>query len=82
MTRKIDLVVLLLLSFVCLVTVNVLWLFFIVPWVGMYCVIEVFPDQTHLLYSVVYSVFIVFPIVCKGCCFVVQYCLFFLVFLV
>ena len=32
----------------CLVTVNVLWLCFMVPWIGLLCVIEVFPDHTHL----------------------------------
>ena len=45
-------VALLLLSFGCLVTVNILWLFLTVPWVGMQCVIVVFPDHTHLLSDV------------------------------
>ena len=27
----------------------ILWLFFAVPWVGLQCVIVVFPDNTHLL---------------------------------
>ena len=31
-------------------TVSVLWLFLTVPWVGMQCVIVVFPDHTHLLF--------------------------------
>ena len=44
-----ELVALLLLSNGCLVTINVLWLL-TVPWVGMYCVIVVFPDHTHLLF--------------------------------
>ena len=35
LTRKRELVALLLLSFVCLVTVNVLLLFRTVPWVGL-----------------------------------------------
>ena len=39
--RKRELAVLLLLSFRCLVTVNVLWLFLTVPWVGLQCIIEV-----------------------------------------
>ena len=47
--RKRKLVTLLLLSFECLVTVNVPWLFLIVSWVGLQCVIVVFPDHTHLL---------------------------------
>ena len=38
-----------LLSVGCLVTVNVLWLFLTVPWVGLQCVIVVFPDRTHFL---------------------------------
>ena len=48
-TRKRELAVLLKSSFLCLVTVNVLWLFLTVPWVGLQCVIVVFPDRTHLL---------------------------------
>ena len=43
------LVVLPLLSFGCLVTVNVLHLFLGVPRVGLHFVIVVFPDHTHLL---------------------------------
>ena len=50
LTRKRELVALLLLSLGCLVTVNVLWLFLMVPWVGLHCVIVVFPDHTHLLF--------------------------------
>ena len=46
--RKRELVALLLLSFGCIVTVNNLWLFLTVPWVGLQCVIVVFPDHTHL----------------------------------
>ena len=48
--RKRELVALLLLSYGRLVTVNVLWLFLTVPWVGLQCVIVVFPDHTHLLF--------------------------------
>ena len=38
----------LLLSYRCNVTVNVLRLFLTVTWVGLQCVIVVFPDHTHL----------------------------------
>ena len=47
--RKGKLIALLLLAFGCLVAVNVLWLFLMVPWVGLQFVIVVFPDHTHLL---------------------------------
>ena len=30
---------------------SVLWLFLTLPWVGLQCVIVMFPDQTHLLIS-------------------------------
>ena len=46
--RKSKLVDLLLLSYRCIVTINVLWLFLTVPWVGLQCVIVVFPDHIHL----------------------------------
>ena len=49
--RKRELVALLLLSYICLVTVNVLLPFFTVPWVGLQCVIVVFPDHTHLRFN-------------------------------
>ena len=48
---------LLLLSYRCFVTVNVMWLFLMVPCVGLQCVIVVYPDHTHLLFSKL-----------KGCC--------------
>ena len=48
---KRELVALLLLSYGCLVTVNVLWVFLTAPWVGLQCVIVVFPDHTHFLAS-------------------------------
>ena len=48
MKWKRELVDLLLLSYGCLVTVNGLWLFLTVPWVGLQCVIMVLPDHTHL----------------------------------
>ena len=45
-------VALLLLSFVCLVTVNGLYLLVTVLWVGLQFVIVVFLDHTHLLFVV------------------------------
>ena len=38
-----------LLSHPCLAILYVLWLFLTVPWVGLQCVIVVFPDHTRLL---------------------------------
>ena len=38
-----------LLSHPCLAILYVLWLFLIVPWVGLQCVIVVFSDHTRLL---------------------------------
>ena len=35
------------LSFCCLVSVNVLWLSLTLLWVGLQCVLVVFPDHTH-----------------------------------
>ena len=32
--------------------VRVLWLFLTMPWVGLHCVIVVFPDHTHLLFDI------------------------------
>ena len=49
--RKRELVSLLLLSCGCLAAVEVLRLFLTVPWVGLRCVIVVFPDHTHLLFA-------------------------------
>ena len=46
--RKRELVALLLLSCECLVAVNDLCLFLAVLWVGLQCVVLVFPDNTHL----------------------------------
>ena len=40
--RKRKLVALLLLSYRCIVTINVLWLFLTVPLIGLQCVIVVF----------------------------------------
>ena len=47
--RKRKLFALLLLSYRCIVSINVLWLFLMVPWIGLQYVIVVFPDQTYLL---------------------------------
>ena len=47
--RKKKLIALLLLSYGCIVTINGLWLFLTVPWVGLQYMIVVFPDHTHLL---------------------------------
>ena len=49
--RKRKLVVLLLMPYRCIVTINILWLFLMVPWVGLQYVIVVFPDHTHLLFK-------------------------------
>ena len=49
LTRTRELGAMLLLSFGCLVTVNILWLFLTVPWVGLQSVIVVFPDHTDEL---------------------------------
>ena len=45
--RKRKLVAFLLLSYRCIVTMKVMWLFLTVPWVGLQYVIVVFPDHTH-----------------------------------
>ena len=47
---KRELVALLSLSSWCLVIV--VWLFLVVPWVSLQFVIVVFPDHTHLLFSI------------------------------
>ena len=39
------------LSYSCIVTINVLWAFLTVPWVGLQYVIVVFPDHTYLLFT-------------------------------
>ena len=44
--RKNKLVALLLLSYKCIVTIIVLWLFLTMPWFGLQCVIMVFSDHT------------------------------------
>ena len=50
LTRKRELVAVLLMSFRCIITVIVLWLVHTVPWICLQCVIVVFPDHTHLLF--------------------------------
>ena len=45
--KKRKLVALLLLSYRCIVFINVLWLFLTAPWVGLQCEIVVFPDHTN-----------------------------------
>ena len=55
LTRKSGLFALLLFSFVCLVTVNVRWLFLTVPWVGLRCVIGGFLD--HLLNPTIFILY-------------------------
>ena len=47
-----EVVAFLLLSFRCLVTVDVLWLFSMLLCVGSQFVIMVFPDHTHLLFDI------------------------------
>ena len=49
---KRKLVALLLLSYRCIVTINVLWLLLTVPWVGLQYLIVVFPGHTHLPFDV------------------------------
>ena len=51
LTRNRELVALLLLPFRCLVTINILWLFLMVPWFGLLCVIVIFPYHTDLLFT-------------------------------
>ena len=48
---KRKLVALLLLSYRCIVSINVRWLFLTVPLVVLQCVIVVFPDHTQLLFG-------------------------------
>ena len=48
--KKEELVYLLLLSYICIVTVNVLWLFLTAPWVGLQCVITTRHIRTSILW--------------------------------
>ena len=45
--KKRKLVTLLILSYRCIVSINVLWLFFTVPWDGLQYVNLLFPDHTY-----------------------------------
>ena len=54
--RKRKLVALLLLSYRCIVTINVWWLFLNVTWVGLQCVTVVFLDHTHLFCETIHSI--------------------------
>ena len=60
LTRKRELVALLVLCFGCIVSVYVLWLFLMVPCVGLQFVIVVFPCHTHLPFDDNYLVFLPF----------------------
>ena len=60
LSRKRELVALLLMSFARLIALNSLRLFLAVPWVGLKCVVVVSPDNTHLLVYVWESA-------CLGC---------------
>ena len=48
-----------LLSYGCLVTVDVLSSFLTVPRVGLQCVIVIFPDHTHLLFFSLITIYYV-----------------------
>ena len=50
MIRQRELAALLLLASWCIMTVSVLWFFLMVSWVGLLCMIEVFPDHNHLVF--------------------------------
>ena len=52
MKRKRKLAALLLLSYRCIVTINVLWLFLTEPWVGLQYVIVAVPDHAHFLFNI------------------------------
>ena len=54
--RKRKLVALLVLSYRCIYTINALWLFLMVPWVGLQYVIVLFPEYTH--FFMFYSLFV------------------------
>ena len=53
--RKRKLVALFVLSYRCIVTIDILWLFLKVLWVGLQCVIVAFPDHAHLLFVIIVS---------------------------
>ena len=47
---KEELIALLCLSSWCLMIVIIVWLFLTMSWIGLQCVIVVFPDHTHFLF--------------------------------
>ena len=47
---KRELVALFCLSSLCIVIIIIMWLFLLVPCIGLQCVIVVYPDHTHLLF--------------------------------
>ena len=50
--EQLEPVALLLLSYRCIVTINVLLRFLTLPWVGLQYVSVVFPDHTHLYLAI------------------------------
>ena len=50
LNRKRKLVALLLLSYRCSVSINIVLLFLTVPWFGLQYLIMIFPDNTHLFF--------------------------------
>ena len=62
--KKRNLVALLLFSYRCIVTINILWLFLTVPWFGLQCVTVVFPDHTH--FFVPYAVYGSYSVISYG----------------
>ena len=50
LNKKRKLVALQLLSYRCIVSINVLWLFLTAPWVGLQCEIVVFPDHIYFFF--------------------------------
>ena len=61
--RNRKLAALLLLTYRCIITINVLWLFLMVPWVGLQYVIGVFTDHTHLLFNLIVSKNVIFKVI-------------------
>ena len=55
--KKRKLVASLLWSYSFIIDINVLMVFLMVLWVGMQCVIVVFPDHTHLLFFFIINTF-------------------------
>ena len=73
--RKRNLVALLLLSYRCIITLNVLWFFLAVLWVGSQCVIAVFPDHTHFFESNSYNFSRIFLKLCRCFCQCLRMCM-------